>query len=383
MRILIFTRFYLPAFKAGGPIQTISNLVTAIGDEFEIRIITTDRDSTDKLKFSNIETDNWQKVGKAYVYYSSPKNISYSKFSNLINDTPHDVIYLNSFFDLHFSIFPLIYKKWSNDKKTPVILAPRGEFSSGAIEIKSLKKRIYIIFANILNFYKNIIWQASSEFEKLDILNVLGKTAPNIIIAPNIPATLIKRDYYPNFENKNELKIIFLSRISPKKNLIFALNVLRNLSVNIKFSIYGIISDSFYWNICLKIIDQLPENIKVEYKGAVEHEYVQDEMIKNHLFFLPTKGENYGHVIAEALSAGIPVLISEETPWRNLSKHGVGWDIALEKPELFNKTIENYYNRIINRDPISREYIFKWISEKLNDPQIIESNKQLFLSAKR
>ena len=57
-------------------------------------------------------------------------------------------------------------------------------------------------------------------------------------------------------------------------------------------------------------------------------------MAANDLFFLPTRGENFGHVIAEALSVGTPVLISDQTPWRKLAAVGLGHDLPLAVPVI-------------------------------------------------
>ena len=48
--------------------------------------------------------------------------------------------------------------------------------------------------------------------------------------------------------------------------------------------------------------------------------------------FLPTFAENYGHSIVEALSVGTPMLISDNSPWKNLQEKGFGWEISLNEP---------------------------------------------------
>jgi glycosyltransferase involved in cell wall biosynthesis len=66
-------------------------------------------------------------------------------------------------------------------------------------------------------------------------------------------------------------------------------------------------------------------------------------MMKNYdLFFLPTLGENYGHVIFEALASGVPVLISDRTPWQNLKTLGVGTDMPIGDPHDFAKEIDAF-----------------------------------------
>jgi glycosyltransferase involved in cell wall biosynthesis len=62
----------------------------------------------------------------------------------------------------------------------------------------------------------------------------------------------------------------------------------------------------------------LPKNISVNYFGPITHELVHQTLSDYHLFFLPTLGENFGHAIFEALSVGVPVLISDQTPWTDI-----------------------------------------------------------------
>jgi glycosyltransferase involved in cell wall biosynthesis len=162
------------------------------------------------------------------------------------------------------------------------------------------------------------------------------------------------------------------------KNLLFALKVLRTVSGEVTFDIYGPLENKEYWNECEKVIGTMPHNIRVRYMGSLEHQRVLDVFAKNDLFFLPTLGENYGHVICEALSAGCPVLISDQTPWRDLHEKGVGWDIPLTDAETFRAVLqqcvdsaEDCYSELVIR---ASEYACK----ALSDPAIVEENRTLF-----
>ena len=44
---------------------------------------------------------------------------------------------------------------------------------------------------------------------------------------------------------------------------------------------------------------------------------IQDVFSQHDLFAFPTKGENFGHIILESLSAGTPVLLSDKTLWQD------------------------------------------------------------------
>jgi glycosyltransferase involved in cell wall biosynthesis len=53
---------------------------------------------------------------------------------------------------------------------------------------------------------------------------------------------------------------------------------------------------------------------------------------------LPTLGENYGHVIVESFSVGLPIILSKKTPWLNLESKHLGWDLDL-KIDVFRKNV--------------------------------------------
>jgi glycosyltransferase involved in cell wall biosynthesis len=376
IKILILVPHYLPGYKAGGPIRSVANMVHSLGDEFNFKIITSDRDLYSQKPFSNISSNSWIKLTNTTVFYASPKFLSLKNMIKLFHNTDFDILYLNSFFHPVFGILPIFISKI---KKIPVILAPRGEFSSGALSIKPIKKRIYIIFSNISRLYNHIYWQASSEIEKNDIKNVF-KRSTEIFTAPNIP---IKKE--SNNAKSNPLKkvgflnVVFLSRISPKKNLDGALNILKNIKGTIVFDIFGPIGDESYWKNCQSIIDKIGSNILVRYKGSVNHETVNSVLRSYDLFFLPTHGENFGHVILEALSAGLPVIISDQTPWHDLSKFNAGIDIPIEDAEKYRQTINDFVQMSSDEYNKFRKGALSYANAYTNDSEIIQKNREMFL----
>jgi hypothetical protein len=132
-KILIFNRAYLPGYKAGGPIQTLANMVEAFHEKFELYIVTADRDFGDSKAYDGIEVDKWNHSEKVSIFYLSPQNRTYSFIKNLVHTTDHDILYLNSFFDLEYTLFPLFATKRKSNYSAKIILAPRGEFSIGAL----------------------------------------------------------------------------------------------------------------------------------------------------------------------------------------------------------------------------------------------------------
>jgi len=265
-----------------------------------------------------------------------------------------------------------------------LILAPRGEFSPGALALKSVKKKLFIHLAGMFRLYNNLVWQASSQHELYDIENTFGRylgafTQPTIIVAPDLPTPLNRlRINRTNIKKAGELKAVFLSRISAKKNLDGALSMLHEIKGKVSFNIYGPIEDQRYWEKCKSIINSLPNNISVQYMGAIANEQVEDVMSNHDLFFFPTHGENFGHVIQEALVAGCPILISDQTPWKMLAEKAVGWDLPLNRPDLF----VNRLQKCVDMDDGSfQELSFsarRYGEENCSDQNVVDSNRILF-----
>jgi len=385
MNILVFSNHYLPGYKAGGPIKTLSNMVERLGDEFHFSIITRDRDLGDTNSYPNIKVNSWQQVGKAQVMYLTPNHISIKTLYNLLNSTLHDVVYLNNIAFSFFIIIPLILRCFRLIRRVPFIIAPRGVFSPGALRIKKYKKQPYFFFARMLGLYRNLIWQVSSKHEKEELLNYMKLDVQNtpIVVASNMTAFRTSSTITPSLRMKQRgiLKIAFLSRIARKKNLSYALNQLREVKGNVRFHIYGLLEDSQYWLECQKYIGVLSDNIQVKYVGAVEPKQVVNILSQYHLFFFPTLGENFGHVILEALIAGCPVLISDRTAWKGLEEKGIGWSLPLEKPEQFRAILRKCVN--MDGDEFGKwsHGAYTFAQQYLNDDIALEQNRALFREA--
>ena len=127
--------------------------------------------------------------------------------------------------------------------------------------------------------------------------------------------------------------------IAKTKNLLFLIKVLKKLKKEIKVSyeIYGPVKDQDYWELMKQETEELPANIRVTFKGPLLPDQVQAVLQQYDCFVLPTLGENFGHAIFEAMGAGVPVLISDQTPWRNLENRKAGWDLPLQEQLWIDK----------------------------------------------
>jgi glycosyltransferase involved in cell wall biosynthesis len=340
--ILVFADWYLPGYKAGGLITALSNLVDFIGDTFDLYVFTRDRDLTDKNTYPDIQVNQWQTVGKARVLYTS--DLSFRHLRRRVFEVAPDIIYLNSFFS-PLVIKTLCLRKLGLLPKCAFVLAPRGEFSPGALNIKPLKKAVYRNCALRAGLHDGIVWQASSELEAEQIARVLRSAVrkqPCIRVAWDLPS----RDWLgataksPKKPKGEGGRFLFVSRISPKKNLLFALQMLAKLKGYVEFDIFGPIDDERYWANCQTRIKDMPDNVVVRYQGIIPRELVPSVILDYDFFLLPTQGENFGYVILEALAAGCPVILSDQTPWREVTERGAGWALPLEDRESWGRVLQ-------------------------------------------
>jgi glycosyltransferase involved in cell wall biosynthesis len=376
--------YYLPGYNGGGPIRTLANMVSQLGGEFEFLIVTRDRDFLDTVFYDNVFIDQWNTVGQAKVFYASPASFSFLGVMRLLNETPHDVLYLNSFFSPVTTVLPLIIRRLGLYGNKPVILAARGEFSVGALALKATKKKIYIAFTKMTGIYRHLIWQASSEFESEDIL----RTLPNITVALNI---MVAPDLLPlpekseaasvkiNARSPGPLRVIFLSRISPKKNLDYLLSALSKVNVGVALTIYGPAEDAVYWLHCQSLIQTLPSHITVTYQGEVKHEQVPQTFAEHDVFIFPTRGENFGHVVYESLAAGTAVIVSNQTPWQT-DPHGAVEVVALEQPDVWTSAINQWASFNDQAYTARRIAALSYAIRYVETSKAVEQNRSLFLS---
>lgn len=384
--VLTLVGNYLPGYKAGGLVRTIVNTVEHLCDEFEFRIVTRDRDVGDTEPYEGIKRDQWQQVGNALVYYLSPASQTGRHIREVIAGTWHSALWLNSFFD-PLTNFALLNLRLGRVSSSAVIVAPRGEFAWASLQQKYPKKLIFTYMARFGRLHRDISWHASSEGEARDIADVMKIDRRDIYVIDDFPIKSTGGSPGPGERppvvTGAALRIVFLSRIAREKKLDYALKLLVQVRAHVLFDIYGPVHDTTYWNECQELIRKLPSNVTVNYLGSVRPDEVVDVFTRYDLFFFPTGGEAYGHVIAESLSAGTPVLLSTETSWRNLQVEGLGWDLDLAHERAFVEVIENLAalgteERIRNRIEVKAR-----ITKRLFDPTIMEAHRRLFLGQGR
>lgn len=351
-QLLIFYDWFYPGFRAGGPIQSLTNLTLALTPSFEIYVITGAKDLNANAFYDSVQINTWNDIvipGSAEaikVFYAEKGKINRALLNQFFAAIQPDAVYLNGIFSYEFFLMPLLTLP-KLDANFKVVVCPRGMLKEGALSNKALKKKIYLRFLKHKGLLKRVHWHATTWEESLEIKKHFT-ARKGVLVAHNIP----KKPYInvPFIaKNAGELKLVYLSLINEHKNLLLLLQLISQFDSKVSLDIYGPVVDEAYWKKCQALIELMPE--KVKYKGVVEPAKVQSVLVQYHTFILFTKGENFGHAIYESLSVGRPVVTSHFTPWQNLSQGNAGVNVDFEnvehtreKIDFFMQMQQNEYN---------------------------------------
>lgn len=380
LKVLIFIDWYLPAYKAGGPIQSISNLVDRLEHEIDFSIITSNTDLGEVLEIPEENLNRWTPKSAHRVMYLDKNHQNTKQYNEIFLENNYDVAYFNSLFSFKFTVLPFWMLKKKNITK---IIAPRGMLGAGALAIKKNKKKLFLQVLKTLNLHQKAIWHATAENEVTELKHHFGENI-GIKLAPNLSA---KMTDYNGLKKKSVdfVNIFFLSRVSIKKNLMGALKMLSNVDEKLKFNftIIGPVEDTDYWLNCQDFIDKMPSNIAVIYKGSVPHHLISSELQNQHFMLLPTFHENFGHVIMESWQNGCPVIISNNTPWENLESQNLGYNIPLENKDRFTEVLD-FVCRMNQKDyELLSSSSYNYAKKFSENPKVIKQNRSLFLKDNR
>lgn len=336
--VLLFTDWYYPGFKAGGPIQSCINLVQALQDTVSFFVVSSNLDLGDALPYAAITPNQWVpgRFGEQ-VWYADRGKISSRQIRLLTKTVQPTAVYFNSMFSVRFTLLPLfLIRRYEGIK---LILAPRGMLHPGALGLKAGKKKIFLRIFRGLGLDKEILFQATTKEET----GFIREKFPHADVKEvgNIP-TFRRQKPATIAKEAGELKLVFLGRIHPTKNLLFLLDIFQKFPFRgrVELEIIGESGNETYANECLRQTAALPPQFQVRYSGALPHAVSLEHLLEGHMLVLPSLGENFGHAIFEALISGKPVLVSDQTPWKDLQAVVAGWDLPLHRPDKFAEVIQ-------------------------------------------
>lgn len=373
-KILIFSDWFLPGFKAGGPIRSIANLIDQVPANYDIVTRCTDHHSSEP--YPGIATNCWvQKSERVRVWYTTEEQLNEKCLRRIFAAEEYHKIYFNSLFSYFFTLRPLRICK-SMGLSARVILAPRGMLKKSALAEKAVKKKLFLYLTKWIGLFKGIVWHATNDLEMQEIKREYG-TKAQVMVASNLPAKSTVMNGGKE-KNANELKLVSIARISPEKGIEEALLFLQALPVSSHTEVlfYGVQQNPEFLQKCMALAENL-SHIHILFLGEIDPEYIPQVLEKAHFLYAPTRGENFGHAIAEAFLSGTPVIISDQTPWRDLAAMHAGWDLPLTA-SAFGSILERCSAMDQSSYAIWQEGARRYGERIKNDLEGVQANTLLF-----
>ncbi|HBK90021.1 MAG TPA: glycosyltransferase [Cyclobacteriaceae bacterium] len=366
--VLTYDYFY-PDFSAGGPIASLGNLTQLLRNEMPLRILTSSYHYRKGQFMEGIALDQWTVWQGFPVWYASN---AWSIIRTVLGFKKggRTIFYLNGIFSIRYFLIPLILCVWKGYR---IIVSPRGMLQEGAMKKGRTKKQLYIAVVKGSRLLRKVVWHATDTQESADIRQRIGPGAKVFVIS-NVPVKPVETVSLIN-KAPGQLHLVYYSLISEKKNLDFFLQLLEHPSLyTVKLDIIGPVKDGSYWRKCQRTISQMKHPDRIRYLGEIPPDKSMELLQQYHGLVLPTLGENFGHAIVEMLSASRPVIISDKTPWNDISVMQGGFALPLQQEKwipaletMLDWTYQDfkqiadgallYYRNNFNFEKLKKEYI--------------------------
>ncbi len=317
MRVLHLVGFYP---EIGGPYTVIKNLLLKLVEKgVSVKVLSPLPKNYDREKIEFVKT---LPFSVEYIEEQLPRYIwpSFSlKFFKKINEESKKYDLLHSALIFDFYNLPLLLQK------TPFICSPHGTFMQEAYKMKLFKRVKKDIFLEIIG--KRILEKSEfihllTEEEKRHFLQFFPefedkiRVIPNGLILSELEADLTKEDLLKKYPYLKDKKIIlFLSRINWIKGLDLLIPAFAKLSSkmkNVHLIIAGKDDGDGYENKVRRWVEEYNLNDSITFAGFVSGKDKLLLLYGSDIFVLPSYSEGLPTAVLEAMSMGLPVVITDK-----------------------------------------------------------------------
>jgi len=244
------------------------------------------------------------------------------EFRTFLKNEKPDIVHINGIWTPQNWGFQNVAQKLG----IKVIVSPHGMLEPWILAHNPLKKRVARFLYQNRALRKSACLLATAQMEAENI-KALGFKKPIHII----PNGIYLKDVKLIKENYGTRKMVFLSRIHPKKGIELLLEAWRNsYTEHWTLEIAGNGDEDYM----ISLIQSVEDLENVRFVGAKYGDEKWDFLRSADVMVLPTHSENFGIVVAEALAVAVPVITTQGTPWQDLETHKCGWWIDLSVSSL-------------------------------------------------
>jgi glycosyltransferase involved in cell wall biosynthesis len=212
----------------------------------------------------------------------------------------------------------------------PLVISPRGMLQSEAMGHRAWKKQLAMATYQAALLRRATAFHATSLAE-VERLRALGLRQPVLMLANAVDMPALGRQP-PAGDGRR--RALFLSRIHPHKGVLELLQAWAGVSpTGWRLTLAGPGDPEFRSQVASRVAT-MPARSPVELLDAIADDAKWALYASSDLVVLPSRSENFGVVVAEALACGVPVLTTTGTPWSQLPVRGCGWQVAPDARSL-------------------------------------------------
>jgi glycosyltransferase involved in cell wall biosynthesis len=266
-----------------------------------------------------------------------------NEFRSYLKSENPDIVHINGIWTPQNWGFQSVAQK----QGIKVVVSPHGMLEPWILAHNSFKKKIALFLYQKRALKQSICLHATAQMEATNI-KALGYKNPIHIIPNGIYLNDIKaiKEYY------GTKKVIFMSRIHPKKGIEMLLEAWRNCyTEDWTLEIAGTGEENYMASLIQSVEDL--ENVR--FVGAKYGEEKWDFLRSADVMVLPTHSENFGIVVAEALAVGVPVITTQGTPWEDLETYKCGWWIDLSVTNLEEALVKAFNAPVMLLEVMGRQ----------------------------
>ncbi|MEY4689625.1 MAG: hypothetical protein RIR76_3648 [Verrucomicrobiota bacterium] len=265
--------------------------------------------------------------------------------------------------------------------RAPLVVSPRGMMAPWAWNHHGLRKAVAALILHPGAFRAVSGWHATSEQEAKDIAALGFRqqvcVAPNGVTAPSQESLgEARRHWLERLPQPTPKRIaLFYSRFHRKKRLIELLDLwAATPAPDWHLLVVGIPGEYSVAEIGAEIAKRgLSDRATVHDGTDAPPPYAVAS-----LFLLPSHDENFGLVIAEAMAAAVPVVVTDTTPWREVGAQNLGWCTSWSSYSAGLRQALGYPgNDLRQRGEASRQWVLASFSWEKSAAKLIAFYREL------
>jgi len=353
-----------PSKHALGPAITIDNFISNMSELVNIELISLNMDYSAKRRLFSGFTEIVESGG-CRITYLTPGFPALKYLFQLLRKR-NSIVLINCLYDYRLAIPSLVFSLLYPPRL--LLHMPHGIFMD-IIQAKNRARKYFfnrMLGSGVVS--RRVVHVVSSVKEKEDAIKVLGPDIDTVVI-PHFAVNSVNTPHWYASKTANSLRIVLIGRVVEQKNIVYALDRIAEAGVACTLDIFGEIADSGYMRQCARALEIGGLKNHVKFYGRRDQNELLKELGDYDLMFLPTKGENFGQAIIEAMSAGLPVLISDRTPWSDVGRYDAGWAVPLSEPQEFSAKIRSAYEASGNWG-LKRKSAVQYVEMKIQSQRI-------------